>query len=120
MQSSTGALSDFVSGLRLADVPQGVQAEAKRVLADTFACAVSGTGTEIGPIAQALARCFGTAPQASVAGESAKASVMAALYANGRIANAMDFDETFPVGAHFGVGAAVAAEIGRASCRERV
>ena len=103
------SLAVFLSDLQLDDVPPDLQQEGKRLLLDTIGCLVAGAETEIGPLVTGLGRLFGSQPEATVVGASERQSLLAAVYANGRIANAMDFDETFPVGVHFGVGAVIAA-----------
>lgn len=79
------------------------------LILDTLGGLMAATRTEIAPLAHALAALFGRGEEASVAGAPGRSSLLGAAYANGRLANAMDFDETFPVGVHFGVGAVAAA-----------
>ncbi|KWV55264.1 hypothetical protein AS156_05885 [Bradyrhizobium macuxiense] len=70
---------------------------------------LSATRTRIAPIAYALAEFLGAGAVGSVVGCQQRLSLAGALYANARLANCMDLDETFPVGHHFGVAAVVAA-----------
>ncbi|WP_233838922.1 MmgE/PrpD family protein [Paraburkholderia sp. ZP32-5] len=105
----TGALAHFASTLDVRDVPDGVKADARRLLLDSIGCMLAATHTRIAPIAYGMADFLGAGNLASIAGRRERASLAAALYANGRLANCMDLDETFPVGHHFGVGAVVAA-----------
>jgi len=113
---ATRILATHVSGLALEDVPAHVQHEAKRLILDTLACLIAGVDCEIGSIANGMAVWFGTQPQATIAGAAERGSLLGAIYANARTANALDFDETFPVGAHFG---AVAVVVGLALAEER-
>ena len=91
--------------------------EAKRLVLDTLGCLIAGVDCEIGSIASTMAAWFGVQPRATIAGTQARGSVLGAIYANARTANALDLDETFPVGAHFGsagvvVALALAEELG--------
>lgn len=105
----TGALARFASNLRLADAPANVKTEARRLALDSIGCMIAATRTRMAPIAYGLVDFLGEGNVASVAGRKQHASLAGALYANGRLANCMDLDETFPVAHHFGVAAVVAA-----------
>ncbi|MGY2803869.1 MmgE/PrpD family protein [Bradyrhizobium sp. USDA 4506] len=105
----TGALARFASTLRMADVPANVKADARRLLLDSIGCMIAATQTRIAPIALGLADFMGDGKVASIVGRKRRTSLAGALYANGRLANCMDLDETFPVGHHFGVAAVAAA-----------
>lgn len=102
-------LAPFVRSLEFADVPAAVQDEARRAIIDTLACAIAGAKGPLGAVSRRAARVFGGNGGASAAGVATPVTPLAAAYVNARTANAMDFDETFPVGAHFGVGALAAA-----------
>lgn len=98
-------LASYFGELRFEDVPRDVVDEAKRLLIDTLGCTIGGARTEIAPIVMAGASAFGSGEDAAVVGRCGRTGLLRAAYINGRLANAMDFDETFPVGVHFGVGA---------------
>jgi 2-methylcitrate dehydratase PrpD len=83
--------------------------QTKRLLLDTLGCGQAATGTEIGRLVDGTASFFGGPAAASMLGKTGAAPVFSAVYANARLGNALDFDETFPVGAHFGIGAVAAA-----------
>jgi len=117
MSTATRDLATYVSGLSLDAVPEHVRHEAKRLILDTLGCLIAGVDCEIGSIAGIMAAWFGEQSRATIAGARTRGSVLGAIYANARTANALDFDETFPVGAHFGsagvvVALAVAEELG--------
>jgi len=101
-------LASYFGELRFEDVPRDVVDEAKRLLIDTFGCTIGGARTEIAPIVTAGAYAFGSGEDAAVVGRPGRTGLLRAAYINGRLANAMDFDETFPVGVHFGIGAVAA------------
>ncbi|MET4262428.1 2-methylcitrate dehydratase PrpD [Bradyrhizobium sp. S3.12.5] len=106
---ATGALARFASALELGDVPVRVKAEGQRLLLDSIGCMIAATRTRMAPIAYGLADFLGGGTVASVVGRKQHASLAGALYANARLGNCMDLDETFPVGHHFGMAAVVAA-----------
>lgn len=108
-ERQTKVLADFFSALKFGDIPSATQSDAKRFLLDTIGCLMAGAESEMAPLVHGLGRLFGSQPEASVAGLATPQGLLGAVYANGRLANAMDFDETFPVGVHFGVGAVAAA-----------
>ena len=101
-------LAAFYSDLSLEDIPRDVLEEAKRLLIDTLGCALGGARTQVEPLVRAGATVFGSGDDAAVIGQRGRGGLLQAAYINGRLANAMDFDETFPVGVHFGVGAVAA------------
>ncbi|MGY4501421.1 2-methylcitrate dehydratase PrpD [Bradyrhizobium sp. GM24.11] len=105
----TGALARFASTLDLADVPANVKAEARRLVLDSIGCTLASTRTRMAPIVYGLTECLGDGNIASIAGRKQRASLASAVYANGRLANYTDLDETSPVFHHFGAGAALAA-----------
>ncbi len=84
-------------------------AEARRLVIDTLASSRAALDSSIHPVIDGVSGVFGTSDDCFVFGRNTRASVFEAAYVNGRLANALDFDETFPVGIHFGVGAVVAA-----------
>lgn len=109
LERPTETLAAYFCGLQLKDVPVDVRQEAKRFILDMVACVVAAARTEIGPLTRTLAAAFGSSDEASVAGSTIKASVLAASYANGRLGNCMDYEEAYPAGVHFGCGAFAAA-----------
>lgn len=105
----TGVLARFTSTLDLSDVPANVKGDARRLLLDSIGCMLAATRTRMAPITGGLANFLGDGNVASIVGRKQRSSLAGALYANGRLSNCMDLDETFPVGHHFGAGAVVAA-----------
>lgn len=111
MPTTTSTLSRFFSAFVLEDAPETIRHEAKRILVDTLGCLVGGRASELAPVCDNLALLFGGSPAehgSTLIGQG-QTSLLAAAYGNARLANALDFDETFPVGVHFGVGAVAAA-----------
>ena len=102
-------MSKYYCTFDLADAPNRVVHEAKRFILDTLGCLISACQCELAPVIWKASEIFGEGTAASVAGRAKRSGLLTAIYANGRLANALDFDETFPVGAHFGAGAVSAA-----------
>ncbi|MHB9836181.1 MmgE/PrpD family protein [Paraburkholderia terrae] len=102
MTTLTQTLADFTVQTRFDDLPQPVVHEAKRLLLDTIGCALGAIDTPSGQIALDYVKMLGGTPHASVIGSSKRSSATAAAYANARLANVLDADDTFPTSTHFG------------------
>lgn len=102
MAELTRTLADFTVLTRFEDLPAAVVRESKRLLLDTIGCAIGAIGTESGRITLQYVEALGGNPRATVIGGSQRSSVTAAAYANGRLANVLDADDTFPTSTHFG------------------
>lgn len=94
------ALATRASALTLADLPEGVRAEAKRMLLDMLACVVAARATSAGHVSARIAASMGHA--------AGRTSLMGDAYLLARLGDAMDFEEGC-AGAHFGCGAVAAA-----------
>lgn len=92
----TGALARFISNLDLVSVPAKVQSEARRLLLDSIGCMLLAARTCIAPVSVQMAEFLGAGDVATIIGCDRRGSTAGALYANGRLANCMDLDETFP------------------------
>lgn len=97
-------LSRTALELRLEDVPDDVVRDAKRLIIDTFGCIIGSQKTEIGPIVLNSIGGFGGSGRASIVGRHRRTSPFGAAYANGRLGNAMDFDDTHASGIHLATG----------------
>jgi 2-methylcitrate dehydratase PrpD len=102
MTSLTQTLADFTVQTRFEDLPAPVVHETKRLLLDTIGCALGAVDTPSGKIALDYVDVLGGAPHASVVGAARRSSATAAAYANARLANVLDADDTFPTSTHFG------------------
>ena len=111
MPTTTAAVSRYFSEFQLKDAPSEVRHEAKRILLDTLGCLAGGRSCEIAPTSDKLALLLGQrlASGGSTLIGQGNTTLISAVYGNARIANALDFDETFPVGVHFGVAAVAVA-----------
>src|ERR1700745_4295964 len=102
MTTLTQTLADFAVQTRFEDLPQPVVHEAKRLLLDTIGCALGAIDTTSGKIALEYVSMVGGTPHATVVGSDRRSSATAAAYANARLANVLDADDTFPTSTHFG------------------
>ena len=107
--TATATLADYFAHLELDAVPGPIVEETKSLILDTLACMIAGARTEIGPMVAAQARLFGAGEEASIAGVPTRFGMLGAAYANGRLGNCLDLDETYPGGTVGGVHVAIAA-----------
>ncbi|RQU68197.1 hypothetical protein DF141_27775 [Burkholderia cenocepacia] len=108
----TSRFARFWSELQPESVPSDVRQVARWLLLDTIGCIAAALRT--GPAQQiaSVGELFGGADAVAEAGVKKPQGVARAAYVNARLANLLDFDETYPVGVHFGVGAVAAAIAG--------
>jgi 2-methylcitrate dehydratase PrpD len=117
-QGLTYRLAEFATTARYEDLPQPVLRECKRLLLDTIGCAVGAVDTPSARVALQYARLQGGTPTATVLGLEGLSSASMAAYVNGRLANILDADDTFPTATHFGnttvfAALALAEQLGR-------
>ena len=95
--SITEALVDKVLALDYASLPPAAIDMAKAVTLDGLAVTLAGAGEPlgVGRISIDYVRAMGGAPQASVIAGGFKTSMLNAAYANGTMAHALDFDNTW-------------------------
>ena len=97
-------LTRYACRLTLEDVPDDVVRVAKQLIIDTFGCIVGSQKTEIGPIVLAGSAGFGLRGSSHIVGRHERTSPLGAAYCNGRLGNAMDFDDTHASGIHLATG----------------
>ncbi|SAK80099.1 MmgE/PrpD family protein [Caballeronia ptereochthonis] len=102
MTGLTQTLAEFVTETRFEHLPAAVVAESRRLLLDTIGCALGAVRTESGRIAFDYVSQLGGKPDATVIGAATRSSTVNAAYANARLANVLDADDTFPTSTHFG------------------
>ncbi|HVB77940.1 MAG TPA: MmgE/PrpD family protein [Candidatus Nitrosotalea sp.] len=93
---ATSRVSQFVAGLRVQDLPPEVLKRGRWLLLDTLGCALGGATSELGSVALGLARISGGFPESTLLGAGERTGVLTAAAANGRMAGALDGDDTFP------------------------
>ena len=86
-------LADFVEQVSFHDLPENVVHETKRLLLDSFGCALAGVTSDKGKWGVEFARRFFTGlPQSAVLGLGDRMSAMGAVFVNGELINALDYD----------------------------
>lgn len=96
-QTLTGSLVDHVLAIDFASLPKAAVDMARHVTLDGLAVMLAGA-TEplgVGRITIDYVRAMGGAPQASVVAGGFKTSMQSAAYANGTLAHALDWDNTW-------------------------
>lgn len=100
MSTVVERLAQFTTeGSRFENLPAEVIHESKRILLDSFGCALAAVdeaGAKIG--IQHGRRLGGGAEEATMLGVSGKVSVYGAAFANAELINALDFDAVLPPG----------------------
>lgn len=114
----TELFARYFAGLALESAPAEIQETARWLILDTLGCAAAGAETGPAAAIHEVSQLFGGKTGALQIGKYDAVGVTQAVYANTRLANLLDFDETYPVGVHFG-NAAVMAAIGAAQCEQR-
>lgn len=95
-------MAEFVAHTRYSDIPIPVSSAAKRIIRDTIGCAMGALATDLGEIVRVMAdeAGGGQGGVCTVIGTDQKVPVLAAAYANGRLANIIDFDDTYKMRGH--------------------
>jgi 2-methylcitrate dehydratase PrpD len=92
---ATSAVVDFISGMRLADVPREAVAIGKRCIIDGLGVMLAGSTTDASRILRAHVRATATTEEASAIGpEPLRVSAANAALLNGLSGHAHDFDDT--------------------------
>lgn len=117
-------MAHFISGTGYDDLPHKVREAAKRIMLDTIGCALGAVNTNLGQAALRVAQEQGGFPQAAILGSPVRTSTLLAAYANARLANVLDFDETFVMQGHHAhcalAGALAACESAQLGGRELI
>jgi 2-methylcitrate dehydratase PrpD len=91
-------LAEFVVGFDLTTAPSEVIDRARIGFIDTIGVMLAGSRQDVAQIACEMVKLEGSAPSASVVGQSFRASPQLAALANGVAAHAMDYDFTYVSG----------------------
>ncbi len=94
MEPYSQGLGRFVSGLKLADVPQVVVDKAKLVFLDTLGVALASSTMDFGAMVTRVAQRLGGAPQSTLIVSKNKVAAANAVIANGTLAHGLDYDDT--------------------------
>jgi len=98
--AATKSLARFTAETEFDGLPDRVIVEAKRVILDTIGCALAGYTHDLGRISVSYVRDLGGKPESTIIGCGEKTSCLNAAYANARMANALDYDDTFVLVGH--------------------
>ena len=89
-------LADFALSLRYETLPPEVVSTVKRIVIDTFACALGAVGSEAATIAEGTVRgTFGAGQAATVIGAARSATVEGAVFVNGILVRTLDLNDTY-------------------------
>jgi 2-methylcitrate dehydratase PrpD len=103
-------VGQFVSGLTLEAVPEGVVDKAKLVLVDTLGIALASSTMDFGAMVTGVAQRLGGLPDSRIIGSQIKVAAANAVLANGTLAHGLDYDDTLEEAiVHTGCCAGVAA-----------
>jgi 2-methylcitrate dehydratase PrpD len=91
-------IAEYVVGFDLKDAPPEVIDRARVAFTDTLGVMLAGCRQDVSRILCDMVRLEGSAPSASIVGQSLRASPQLAALANGVAAHAMDYDLTFVAG----------------------
>lgn len=91
--SGAGRALEFIGGLRWADVPQYARQRIEALLRDFTAVTCAGSSTPTAQIAAEYAVAQHAGEQATLLHNGRRASAVGAAWANGVLANALDFDD---------------------------
>ena len=110
-QPLTDCLASFVAGTPSEMIPAAAVEPAKIVILDTIGVALAASTRSIGKIVVGyVAENAGATATATVLGAGIKASAPMAAFANGTLANALDFDEGSHLSTHILAAALAVAE----------
>src|SRR5688572_12028800 len=98
MTSVAEDFAQFVSAIKLDQIPEPVIATARLVFLDSIGVALAASLTESGRTATGLAQTLGGKPESQVIGAQCRTSAANAVLANGTLAHALDYDETLEEG----------------------
>ena len=97
--SVTEAIAQWIAGTGYEDLPPEAIRVSKEVMLDTFGVALAGATQPVGQLAIDYTRGEGGTPDAGVIAGGYRTGAANAAFANGVLANALDFDATaLPVG----------------------
>ena len=91
-------IAEYVVGFNLKDAPAVAIDRARVAFTDTVGVMLAGSRQDVSRILCDMVRLEGSAPSASIVGQSLRASPQLAALANGVAAHAMDYDLTYVAG----------------------
>lgn len=97
--SVTEAIASWITSTTFNDLPEAAVTEAKRAILDTLGVSLAGSTQPVGKIVGDFTRELQGNPEAGIIGNGYKGTAVDAAFANGVLAHAVDYDDTWlPVG----------------------
>lgn len=88
-------VADYIAGFELKSAPPAATDRARIAFIDTIGVMLAGSHEEVSHLAVEMVKDEASAPQATVVGQSLRASAQLAALANGVASHAMDYDLTY-------------------------
>lgn len=93
-QSYSQRIGQFLTGVKLGDVPGSVVEKAKLVFLDTLGVALASSTMDFGAMVTTVSTQLGGAAASRIIGSAAKVAAANAVIANGTLAHGLDYDDT--------------------------
>jgi 2-methylcitrate dehydratase PrpD len=88
-------VADYIAGFELNNAPPAATDRARIAFIDTIGVMLAGSHEEVSHLAVGMVKDEASAPQATIVGQSLRASPQLAALANGVASHAMDYDLTY-------------------------
>lgn len=93
----TRQLAAYVVNTSFEGLPVHVVESAKMTVLDSITCALGGHFTPAGKIIVPVVQELGGSPESSILGTTSKTNILLASMTNSMLANALDYDDYFPI-----------------------
>lgn len=94
-------IAKFIVDTSYKDIPPSVTHQAKRIILDTIGCALAGYGTQTGKIVRKVVKDLGGKSECTILVSGERNSCANVVFANSKMANALDMDDCFMNLVHF-------------------
>ncbi len=99
MKPYTKILADYLSSLKYEDIPPEVLERAKHFTLHTIGASIASTASAMAQNAISVAKCMGKSDiNATIIGDGSKVSLQNAVYANGSMADLLDWEDCASTG----------------------
>jgi 2-methylcitrate dehydratase PrpD len=95
-------LSSYIVSTTYGDIPERILKKVKQVFLDSLCCVIGGSQTTVGQISAKVMKDVKGKRESTILGRGGKFPAPNAAFANSMMANALDFDDTFPWAGHPG------------------
>ena len=93
--STTATIAEYIAGAQYVDLPPEIVDVAKRHILDSFGCQLGGATMPHAQIALGLVSEMGGVEESTILATGQRVPSLLAVYANGALANALDFDDCY-------------------------